>query len=238
MRLLLIFLFLSSTIFTLATELADNSELYEGKEYRSAFADPKDTELPNVLLIGDSISIGYTVHVRKLLKGKADVFRIKGNGKYSAFGLQNVEKWVSPRKYDVIHFNWGLWDLCYRNPKFKTQWHRDKENGKLTATLDEYQKNMKAIVGKLKKTGSKLIWCATTPVPEYELGRIKGASLKYNNVAAEIMKMNAVKVNDLYSHALKKIPAIQLKKGDVHFTEEGYRYLAEKVSSEILKSLP
>ena len=49
---------------------------------RSAFANPKDSpDLPNVLLIGDSISIGYTPYVRRLLQGKADVYRIRGNGK-------------------------------------------------------------------------------------------------------------------------------------------------------------
>ena len=34
-----------------------------------------DVDLPNVLILGDSISIGYTLQVRELLKGKANVFR-------------------------------------------------------------------------------------------------------------------------------------------------------------------
>ena len=39
----------------------------------SAFADdaPKDAGLPKVLIIGDSISIGYTPHVVLVLKDKA-----------------------------------------------------------------------------------------------------------------------------------------------------------------------
>ena len=70
-----------------------SAELAKGKEYTNAFAMPKDDPaLPNVLLIGDSISIGYTVDVRKNLKGKADVFRIPTNGQASDFGLQNLDK--------------------------------------------------------------------------------------------------------------------------------------------------
>ena len=97
-----------------AQDLASKDELYEGKEFANAFADPKDDpDLPNVLLIGDSISNAYTVGVRKLLVRKADVFRIPSNGKYASFGNKNLDKWLGNRKWDVIHFNWGLWDICY-----------------------------------------------------------------------------------------------------------------------------
>lgn len=76
-----------SFVFTCLTafaqeELASEEELYTGKEYAAAFENPKDSpSRPNVLLIGDSISNAYTVDVRKQLQGKADVFRIPGNGK-------------------------------------------------------------------------------------------------------------------------------------------------------------
>lgn len=219
------------------SKLADRSELYTGKEYRKAFANPKDTALPNVLLIGDSISIGYTVDVRKKLKGKADVFRIPTNGKYASYGEKNLKKWLGKTKWDVIHFNWGLWDICYRHPESKAQGHRDKVRGKLTATPEEYKKSMENIVTQLKKTDAKLIWCTTTPVPEFEAGRKQGDEVKYNTIAAKIMKDNNIAINDLYSYALLKLPAIQKKKGDVHFTSQGYAYLAEKVAAEIENSL-
>ena len=219
-------------------EMASHEELYTGKEYTNAFSNPTDNPtLPNILLIGDSISIGYTVEVRKRLKGKADVFRIPTNGRYSAYGLKNLTKWLGDKKWDLIHFNWGLWDLCYRNPKAKNPGSRDKLNGKLTATPKEYKKNIKKIVTQLKKTKAKLIWANTTPVPDFEIGRKKGDAHKYNLIATTIMKSNNIQVNDLHKHAKRKIKKIQKNKGDVHFNQKGYSYLAKKVVKEILFAL-
>src|SRR2546430_2696439 len=70
-----------------------------------------DPKLPRVLLIGDSISIGYTIPTRELLKGKANLHRIPANGGSTKDGLANIDKWLGTGKWDVIHFNWGLHDL-------------------------------------------------------------------------------------------------------------------------------
>ena len=218
--------------------LADESELYTGKEFSNAFAMPEDDpNLPNVLLIGDSISIGYTVDVRKRLKGKADVFRIPTNGKYASYGCEQLDQWLGKRDWDVIHFNWGLWDICYRHPESKTQGNRDKVNGTLTATPDQYTESLERIVSRLKQTDATLIWCETTPVPEQEAGRIVGDELKYNMIAESIMKKNRIRIDELHAHALKRLPAIQQQEGDVHFTPQGYAYLAEKVALEISTAL-
>src|SRR5436190_2584885 len=67
--------------------------------------------LPRVLLIGDSISMGYTIPVRKALKGKANIHRILTNGSSTVTGLANLDEWLGKGKWDVIHLNWGLHDL-------------------------------------------------------------------------------------------------------------------------------
>ncbi len=61
--------------------------------------------LPRVLLIGDSISIGYTVPVRKLLEGKANVHRPRTNCGPTTRGVQAIDEWLGDGKWDVIHFN-------------------------------------------------------------------------------------------------------------------------------------
>ncbi len=108
--------------------------------------------LPRVLLIGDSISIGYTLPTRALLKGKANVHRIPTNGGSTRDGIAKIESWLGTGKWDVIHFNWGLHDLKH----FK--------DGKMdlaapqVSSLEEYEKNLRALVKRMKATGAKLIW--------------------------------------------------------------------------------
>ena len=113
-----------------------------------------DPALPRVLLIGDSISIGYTLATRKLLEGKANVHRIPTNGGPTVKGLENIDAWLGDGKWNVIHFNWGLHDLKFM------------DDGKRQVPIDEYEKNLGALVARLKKTGAKLVWAATTPYPD------------------------------------------------------------------------
>ena len=219
--------------------LASEEELYTDR--KGAFKNPKvdHPERPNVLLIGDSISIGYTPFVRAALQEEVDVYRIPTNGQATSYGLENLEKWLAkkPAQWDLIHFNWGLWDLCYRHPDSKVQGHRDKVNGTLTTSVEDFQKNLEKIVIRLKESGATLVWCAITPVPEDEAGRKVGDDVKYNEVAAEVMQKHGVLINDLHAFAEKKLPEIGIRKGDVHFTREGYQYLAAKVSEEISAAL-
>jgi lysophospholipase L1-like esterase len=198
-----------------------------------------DAALPRVLLIGDSISIGYTRPVIELLKDKAEVHRIRGNAGHTGMGLAGLPKWLDPKKgrWDVIHFNWGLWDLCYRNPESKTQGRRDKVHGKLTHTPDQYRENLQKIVAILKKTDAKLIWASTTPVPEGEAGRKVGDDVVYNRVAAEVMEEHGIPINDLHALMTPHMKTMMTAPGNVHFTEEGSQLLAEKVAAAIKQTL-
>ena len=103
-------------------------------------------DLPKALLIGDSISIGYTPHVVAVLKG---------NAQHTGTGLKMLDRWIGETKWDVIHFNWGMWDLCYRHPQSKVQGRRDKERGTLTTSLEQYEKNLDQLAARLKKTKAK-----------------------------------------------------------------------------------
>ncbi|MFC2157168.1 SGNH/GDSL hydrolase family protein [Acidobacteriota bacterium] len=191
--------------------------------------------LPKVLIIGDSISLGYTPFVKEILGGRAEVFHNTGNAQHTGTGLEKIHEWLGGQKWDVIHFNWGLWDLCYRHPEAKNVGNRDKVNGLLTHTLEQYEQNLRELVKILKTTGAVLIWCSTTPVPEGEAGRIKGDEIEYNRVAGRIMGENGIPINDLHSFALLGTPEIQAGEGNVHFTKDGSRYLAERVAESIMK---
>ncbi len=198
-----------------------------------------ENPLPRVLLIGDSISIGYTDSVVELLQGKADVQRVKGNAGDTQMGLDSLPKWLDAKhgRWDVIHFNWGLWDLCYRNPESKTQGHRDKVHGKLTLAPEQYRKNLQQIVAALETTGAKLIWASTTPVPAGEAGRKVGDDLVYNRIAAEVMKEHGIPINDLHALMVPHMKTMTTEPGNVHFTAEGSQLLGKQVAAAIEKAL-
>jgi acyl-CoA thioesterase-1 len=189
--------------------------------------------LPRVLLIGDSISIGYTVAVRELLKGKANVHHPPTNCSSTVVGLKSLEAWLGDKKWDVIHFNWGLHDLKYIDEKGALA---AVDKGKQQVPLDEYEKNLRQLVERLKKTGARLIWCSTTPVPEGAAGRVPGDEARYNEVAARVMKENGVATDDLYAFAKPRLKDIQQPR-NVHFSAEGSQQLAQVVAETIEKAL-
>ncbi len=65
---------------------------------------------PRVLLIGDSVSRGYTLATRKELAGRASVHRAPENCGPTANGLKKLDAWLGAGKWDVIHFNFGIHD--------------------------------------------------------------------------------------------------------------------------------
>src|SRR5512135_3262286 len=68
-------------------------------------------QLPKVVLVGDSIRLGYAPIVARLLSGKATVVSVEANGGDSANVLRNLEEWVVKEKPDIVHLNAGLHDL-------------------------------------------------------------------------------------------------------------------------------
>lgn len=191
-----------------------------------------DPALPRVLLIGDSISIGYTVPVQKLLAGKANVHRIPTNGGPTTRGLANIDAWIGDKPWDVIHFNFGLHDLKYVDENLKNS---PPDKGRQQVGPEDYRKNLTTIVERLEKTGAKLIWRPTTPVPPGAHSRIAAAEGEYNRIAAEVIADRNIAVNDL-NPLIHSQPELQ-KKADVHFTPEGSQALAESVVASIEDAL-
>jgi hypothetical protein len=190
--------------------------------------------LPSVLLIGDSISIGYTPETRRLLEGKANVWRVPVNGGPTIRGVEFLDDWLAGRKWSVIHFNWGLHDLKRVDAKgamvdIKTP------GAHHLVPLADYEKNLSALVTRLKSTGARLIWAETTPIPPGAKGRLHGDELLWNTAAARVMTAAAIPVNPLHAHAAAQ-PSLQ-RRADVHFNLAGSKHLAGKVAEVILTAL-
>ncbi|WP_291168492.1 SGNH/GDSL hydrolase family protein [Gimesia sp.] len=173
-----------------------------------------DPKLPRVLLIGDSVSRGYTQAARKALKGKANVHRAPANCGPTAMGLKKLDVWLGDGNWDVIHFNFGIHDR--RTP------------------AAEYEQRLDEIVKRLKKTGATVVWASSTPIPaDWKEGpEMKTKLEEKNEIAAKVMQANGVEIDDLYSFILPHLAEIQNPK-DVHFNGKGYDMLGQQVAKHI-----
>ncbi len=206
---------------------------------------------PNVLLIGDSISIGYTPYVQELLTGKANVYRpMLPNGKPencsgTTRGVTEIDRWINTAgtteggpglKWDIIHFNFGLHDLKHVDPLTGGSSKNMKDPQQ--ANVKQYSKNLKIIVKKLKATGARVVFATTTPVPENSGNPLRQPKMPaiYNKAAMKIMKRNGVDVNDLYSFVMPRLEELQ-RPANVHFTDVGSKALGEVVADFIGKLL-
>ena len=189
-------------------------------------------KVTNVLIVGDSISMGYTPIVQKALAPNINVEHNDGNGGSTERGVTSIEKWIGNKQWDVILFNFGLHDLTYKDSLNKY----DVVKGKLAVPLEVYRKNLEFIVSKLRETTAKLIFINTTVVPENSIGRKVEDPAKYNAVALEVMRKNKIEVLDLYTASLTIHPA-NSKPGNVHYTDKGYALLADYVIKTIKTAL-
>ena len=189
-------------------------------------------DLPRVLLIGDSISIGYTLATREALAGEANVHRIPTNGGPTSRGVENVDAWLGDGNWDVIHFNWGLHDLKRVDVHSKPDKSQEAQ-----VPLEQYRENLEALVKRMQETGATLVWASTTVVPEGEPMRRVGDDLAYNAVAAEIMKDHNIVTDDLQAVSREQCADEHRSAGNVHYTEKGSHILGEAVAASIRQAL-
>jgi lysophospholipase L1-like esterase len=174
-----------------------------------------------VLVIGDSISEGYTPHLKELLPEYAVVHN-EGNARSSRNAVEKIETWIAQvPKRDVCTFNHGLHDTAeYSGPQ---------------TPIETYRSNLTTVARRLRQACARVIFFTTTarPVNEtfYEAGEVEA----YNAVAVEVMSAEGIDVVDLHAVSLT-IPHLYLRAAeadDVHFTSEGSRILAETIAAAI-----
>ena len=196
---------------------------------------PNPNNLPKVLLVGDSISSAYLQPVAKALDGKAVVAKSGDNGESTAVGVLKIDGWLGDTKWDVIHFNWGVWDIY--------GWQYASDDRSPAA----YAQRLETLVVRMKKTGAKLIWATTTPCPP----KAEGTMLKrwkkevvispdlereYRDAALQVMKKHEVQVNDLYTLLKPRQSELQAE-DNVHFSQAAAYLMAKQVADSILKNL-
>ena len=184
-----------------------------------------ETNLPRVLLIGDSIAREYYPEVEKRLAGKAFVARLT-TSRFAADPvlLKEIELVLDQEKFDVIQFNNGMhgWQ------------HSEAEYEKALP------KSIKTI--RVHAPKARLIWANTTPLrdakgvtydskAEYSDERIAAR----NALAAELVAAQKIPIVDLNA-AVRGHP--EYHSDNVHFNGQGVQVLAAQVYDAVEKLLP
>lgn len=177
-----------------------------------------DPALPRMLIIGDSISRGYTLAVRAALAQQVNVHRAPANCGPSATGLTKLDIWLGDGKWDIITFNFGIHDR---------------------ATPPEvYRSNLVTLLGRLRATGAKLYWVRTTPAPEGpNKENFTAAQWEVvNKVADQLMQSEKIPVIDINAPLLPQIAEYQLP-NNVHFNGKGSEVMAAEIACVVSADL-
>ena len=189
-------------------------------------AQQEGTMMKSILLIGDSIRMGYQATVRDLLANRADVWAPKQNGGTSRNVLDHLDEWVISRSPDVVHINCGLHDL-------KKEFGQDEA----AVPLEEYEQNVKQILDRLRaETNATVLFALTTPVNEKRhhdnkpFDRFQADVVEYHRAATRTASGFDVPVNDLFGVVEQAGRDNVLLPDGVHFTADGYRLLGKAVA--------
>ncbi len=181
--------------------------------------------MKKIMLIGDSIRIGYQAQVAALLGDEATLTWPDENCRFSTYTLFRLSAWVPDDDFDVIQWNNGQWDVCYM------------PDGKIHTPLAHYLEVQERIAALLLKKTKRLIFATTTPVwPQFANApvnpRCNEDIMAYNSAATSRLNRLGIEINDLYSPIAEDITRY-ISKDMVHLTEAGYERCASCVAAVI-----
>ena len=191
-------------------------------------------ELPTVILLGDSIRIGYQKTVAAELHGQAKVWSPKENGKDTGYTLEHLGKWIEGREASVVHINAGLHDLFLSS-----------KTGRPRHSPDVYVTNLRKIFAELiRLTDAEVIFALTTPVDEQRQASSETYSrvvrrnsdiAAYNRRAVEVAAEFGVRINDLHAVAVGVTDG--LRDDGVHLSAKGVDVVGKQVAHNVLSVL-
>jgi len=192
--------------------------------------------MKKILLLGDSIRMGYDEYVQEMLKDECQVYFDTDNGRFSPYTLeQAIQMFLRHGPFDIVHWNNGYWDMDIEGPL-----------GEHCIPPEDYMRFLRRIARTLKAYSAQVIFATTTPI--YESGdaadQQTGANLRfknewvklYNAAARLVMEEEGVPINDLYTLCLQGEKYYKCE-DRLHLTQEGYRVCAQQVCDAIRKYL-
>ena len=190
-------------------------------------------QMKKILLLGDSIRMGYQDYVKDLLKDEYEVLFPEDNGRFAAYTLWQVNqafKWCPD--IELVHFNNGYWDMNIEAPMTEA-----------IHPIEEYKSFLRRIVALCRQCGAKVVFATTVPIIEAgSAGDNTGISgtinysnewvKEYNAAATEVMTELEVPINDMYSLCMEDERCSKCE-DLLHLSEEGSRRCAEQVAQYV-----
>jgi hypothetical protein len=179
-----------------------------------------DPAIPNVLLVGDSITRAYYEETSRLLQGHANcyLFATSASSGDPRLLIQISElATIMPHQFAVIHFNNGMHGWKY--------------------TERQYGEGLPGFVTAVRKMSpsATLIWASTTPVRKpIDSGATNARVDERNRLASAVMQRQHIQVDDQHDLMLQHQ---DLHHDDVHFTAAGSAIQAQQVARLILRDL-
>ena len=177
--------------------------------------------MKQIILLGDSIRMGYEPHVRKALEGRAEVYGPNENGRWAGYTLNSLRFWLPqlPKEPDVIHWNNGLWDLG-----------DDYHLGRPFSLPEEYISALERMITVLEKTfpTAKIVMATTTPTANGDNEGIRS----YNDILKSVAAKHGFAVDDLYPIIAADIPRFVCP-DKIHLTADGWAAATAQVVANI-----
>lgn len=177
--------------------------------------------LPNVLLLGDSITRNYFPEVEKELKGSANVYLMASS---TCAGDPRLERQIAEFAetekvhFKVVHFNNGMHGWAYTEPQYQAR----------------FPKFFRAVRKLTTKDGS-LIWASTTPVRGDAQGGASNPRIEERNrIALSVVQAAGVPLDDQYTLMQRHG---DLHEDPVHFNPAGATIQGEQASRMIRAAL-
>ncbi len=176
-----------------------------------------------ILVIGDSISLGYTPYLQSDMS-QYDIIHPKDNCRNSWYTLQNIDMWINqlPHKPDIIIWNNGIWNTIHD--------YHDEPIERLGTSIEQYQNDMTNIAIKLKSITNEVYFNTTTHITPNNSIFNAGYENDLNNSVIDIMNNYKIHIIDLNTVSI----SLESNKIDaVHFDTQGYKKIAEYIEKEL-----
>jgi hypothetical protein len=200
------------------TAVSHSEEIEWTWEVRPTHTDPK---LPNVLLVGDSITRNYYPEVVQRLDGAANVYLFASSTSLGDPRLprQLAEFWAMEGvQFQVVHLSNGLHGWGYS----------EQEYG---ATLPSFLAELRHL-----SPASTLIWSTITPVKADQPGGATQSRIDARNeIASAFFEQHGIPIDDQHGLMLRHQDAY---KDGVHFNESGSAFQAAQAAQIIRSLLP